>query len=684
VPPAGLAREPYTMLPRRAQGAPGTELMLTRNRDSSWRADYGARQLVCQVLKCAQTAESDLGLRAFTGAQLHAMRELHGKVGNQLRTEAVSPTCFCTEHRSAAAELLGELLAEIPAPQNSTEFRVGRIESIDLGTSTRTKPAIVPADDEPANLEAAAQPRQVAFAARFSSDAVRYTVRWYGYGDGYGGSGAQWLDGEPPPIGAASSSLEISEVKRGILMYAGLAAYYEHCASVKAWRLDVGELGRYAKRNTRVLGFRVLDFFYSNPLSLLARAGILAFRLLVVAVAGICFWSLWISFDRSDLHLSAILSAGAISVLSCSLSMFEISSHLQNVHSPELQTYVVRILFIVPVFTVDCWISLRYANTEHHNWTVYMTAARDVYEAFVIHTFFLFLTACFGGVDGKANLCRVLASKPQVQHLFGLRHVLRVPRMGEPFLLFCTHGTLQFVVVKTVCSVTEAVLHSTGVHTPSRTFSPHFPFLYMTIAINMSQIVALYCLMLFYHALHHDLSPIRPLGKFLSVKLIVFFTFWQSIAISVAVRAGLIHSTGHWGARQVSSALNNYLLCIEMLVAAVLHTYVFAHRDFVGPQLIQETRMLRRWDSMMVDVVDPRKIFIDTACMFYFLLTCGCCRVRSDSQDLPELRSRAASKLDDKPFRSPSGSSRRSSFAAAGRSASHNDVTGQVPLLNLF
>ncbi|KAJ1616828.1 hypothetical protein T492DRAFT_523281 [Pavlovales sp. CCMP2436] len=72
--------------------------------------------------------------------------------------------------------------------------------------------------------------------------------------------------------------------------------------------------------------------------------------------------------NRSDLHLSAILSAGAISVLSCSLSMFEISSHLQNVHSPELQTYVVRILFIVPVFTVDCWISLRYANTEHHNW----------------------------------------------------------------------------------------------------------------------------------------------------------------------------------------------------------------------------------------------------------------------------------------------------------------------------
>lgn len=37
---------------------------------------------------------------------------------------------------------------------------------------------------------------------------------------------------------------------------------------------------------------------------------------------------------------------------------------------------------------------------------------------------------------------------------------------------------------------------------------------------------AMYCLLLFYRTLREELKPLRPVGKLLCVKLVVFVSFW--------------------------------------------------------------------------------------------------------------------------------------------------------------
>lgn len=44
--------------------------------------------------------------------------------------------------------------------------------------------------------------------------------------------------------------------------------------------------------------------------------------------------------------------------------------------------------------------------------------------------------------------------------------------------------------------------------------------------LNLSQVFAMYSLAVFYHEMKVELSPHRPLGKFLAVKAIVFLSFW--------------------------------------------------------------------------------------------------------------------------------------------------------------
>jgi hypothetical protein len=41
---------------------------------------------------------------------------------------------------------------------------------------------------------------------------------------------------------------------------------------------------------------------------------------------------------------------------------------------------------------------------------------------------------------------------------------------------------------------------------------------------------AMYCLVLFYHTLEHELSGLRPLPKLLAIKAVVFLTFWWVVA----------------------------------------------------------------------------------------------------------------------------------------------------------
>ena len=55
---------------------------------------------------------------------------------------------------------------------------------------------------------------------------------------------------------------------------------------------------------------------------------------------------------------------------------------------------------------------------------------------------------------------------------------------------------------------------------------------YITIIINISQTLALYSLIAFYTNTKNELKPFKPLPKFIVIKLIVFFIFWQSVLMS--------------------------------------------------------------------------------------------------------------------------------------------------------
>ena len=53
-----------------------------------------------------------------------------------------------------------------------------------------------------------------------------------------------------------------------------------------------------------------------------------------------------------------------------------------------LQPFVVRIMWMVPIYAVDSWLALRFMGAA-----IYLDTVRECYEAYVLYNFFSYLLA---------------------------------------------------------------------------------------------------------------------------------------------------------------------------------------------------------------------------------------------------------------------------------------------------
>ncbi len=232
---------------------------------------------------------------------------------------------------------------------------------------------------------------------------------------------------------------------------------------------------------------------------------------------------------------------------------------------------------MVPLYAIQSWLSLRF-----HNARIYIDTLRDLYEAYVIQSFMYFLMELLGGED---TLVQALQEKDPHYgiHLGFMQHIIPKWEMGFQFMANCKYGVLQYVVLKVLGSFATATLEMLGMFHEGEV-SWFSPYMYISMIINLSQMWALYCLVKFYHATHDNLaSPVnwKPLGKFMCIKGVVFFTYWQGIAIAVLKSYDLIGDIGQWDVNDVANGLQDYLICVEMFCFAIAHSFTFTYKEYL-------------------------------------------------------------------------------------------------------
>lgn len=282
-------------------------------------------------------------------------------------------------------------------------------------------------------------------------------------------------------------------------------------------------------------------------------------------------------YKADQAKFAAILSAASFVLITVAISMRLIYKHLTNWYMPDVQKYVVRLLWLVPLYAIQSLLSLLFQEAR-----IYIDTLRDLYEAFVIQSFLYYLMEILGGEDALVSILQ--EKDPHYGHhgpVIGL--FFHDWEMGLEFLLQCKRGVIQYVLIKTLATVATAALQPFGLYCEGE-FGWDKGYTYISTVLFFSQGVALYCLVLFYHATSDNLrQPVdwHPMGKFLCIKGVVFFTWWQGLLIEVLRSQNIIIRIGTWSGDDVASGLQDYLVCVEMFCFAIAHAHTFTHLEYL-------------------------------------------------------------------------------------------------------
>ncbi|KAK7353295.1 hypothetical protein VNO80_18739 [Phaseolus coccineus] len=290
-------------------------------------------------------------------------------------------------------------------------------------------------------------------------------------------------------------------------------------------------------------------------------------------------WPLKLGMESTGTISWTVFSSSIFMFVALVLSTYLIFEHLAAYNQPEEQKFLIGLILMVPVYALESFLSLLDSSAAFN-----CEVIRDCYEAFALYCFERYLIACLGGedktiqfiesmslTDSRTPLLKETYAYGVVEHPFPLNCFLRNWYLGPDFYQSVKVGIVQYMILKMICALLAMILQSFGVYGEGK-FEWKYGYPYLACILNFSQTWALYCLVQFYSVTKDKLEPIKPLAKFVTFKSIVFLTWWQGVAVAFLFSMGAFKGSL---AQELKTRIQDYIICIEMGVAAVVHLYVF-------------------------------------------------------------------------------------------------------------
>lgn len=287
---------------------------------------------------------------------------------------------------------------------------------------------------------------------------------------------------------------------------------------------------------------------------------------------------LWHGYYLTFHHFGLILSA-VFGVVAMVVSFYLILRHASHYLKPYEQKQIIRILVMIPIYALVSFLSYLY----YHN-ALYFEIMRDCYEAFAISSFFTLMCHYIApNLHDQKEYFRNIEPRNWVWPLDWMQKCtggedkgwLRKPRSGLTWFNVIWISVFQYCFIRPFLTVVAVISQTQGVYCQSD-MDPRFAYVWVAGLNALSATIAMYCLIQFYVQLKKDLAPNRPFLKISSIKLVVFFCFWQSWLISLlTAEGGPIKASEKISTPDWRIGVPSMLVCVEMAIFAILHLWAF-------------------------------------------------------------------------------------------------------------
>ncbi|KAJ8761660.1 hypothetical protein K2173_004436 [Erythroxylum novogranatense] len=252
-----------------------------------------------------------------------------------------------------------------------------------------------------------------------------------------------------------------------------------------------------------------------------------------------------------------------------------LSQHLFFWKNPKEQKAILIIICMAPIYAFDSFVGLLDIQGSKPFFT-FLESVKECYEALAIAKF-LALMYSYLNISIRRNIVPDGVKGREIHHSFPMTIFQpKTVRLDHRHLKLLRDWTWQFVIIRPVCSILMITLQLLGMY-------PTWLSWTFTIILNISVSLALYSLIAFYHVFAKELAPHRPLAKFLCIKGIVFFCFWQGMVLEILAAMGVIRSHHFWlDVEHIEEAIQNVLVIVEMVIFSVLQQYAYPSTPYSG------------------------------------------------------------------------------------------------------
>ncbi|KAL0576386.1 hypothetical protein V5O48_005607 [Marasmius crinis-equi] len=288
-------------------------------------------------------------------------------------------------------------------------------------------------------------------------------------------------------------------------------------------------------------------------------------------------------------HVGWII-ASFFTIVATAVSFWLVSKHLKWYTNKREQRYIVRILFMVPIYAIISLAS--YFFWDHATPLILL---RDCYESTVLTSFFYLLLIYISpdpeeqraifrkvGLSREADNIAIQNREPVKKWMFPLGFVKSKPADGLYFLQAMKWGVLQYCVLRPATTLAAIVLDYIGLYCET-SWSPGWGHIYLVLIVSLSVTIAMYCLFQLYMVSKEYLAPQRPLLKLFAIKAVVFLTFWQATFLGVLAMFGVVKDalkTRYMTADDINIGIGALLETFEMMLFAFLHVKAFTYKVY--------------------------------------------------------------------------------------------------------
>jgi len=261
------------------------------------------------------------------------------------------------------------------------------------------------------------------------------------------------------------------------------------------------------------------------------------------------------------------------------------------------------------VYSVISFFSYRYFRSY-----TYYSLAEAAYEGVTLSAFLLLLIEYVADTATGHKAEKAMERKD--------KRKLPIPfccwryRPTKPYFMHTVKwAVLQYVIIRPACSIAGIICEAYNILCTSASWNIHYANVYLEFIDFISISIALYGLLLFYGLTKDELAGRRPLAKFLSIKLIVMFTFYQSFVFS-GLEGSVIHATEYWTATNIADGLTALATCIEMVIFSILMMWAYTWNEYTVEGAPPTSIWRPLWDSInytdfFVEIYGSLKFFFN-------------------------------------------------------------------------